>query len=196
MNGIMNLFERLRLSLRAARQPDPKGRVLFVGDEEFDERIVLPVEAAEWVRAEIEASRNFGNVHAADGGGWTDIRLRAAPPLDLAVLGLDFEAACAAVGRHLPEFRAVVTGTLDKPQKVFGGKAFGRSWLEALVLTGDPQTGVLSSVDVIRKGGAEEEERAAQMALSALAELANPRRLILVSWPQGTWWPLIPSAAA
>lgn len=191
----MKLFERIRLAVRTARQPNPRGRVLFIGDEEFDERVVLPVEAAEWVRAEIDASRTFGTAHErAEDGGWTDARLRAAPPMELSDLHLDFNAACAAVGRHMPEFQAVMTGNLDRPQKVFGGRAFGRSWLEALVLTGDPATGVLSSVDLIRKGAGDEEERATQAALSALAAVANPQRLILVSWAQGTWWPLLPSA--
>src|SRR4051812_12186326 len=99
----MNLFERLRIAIRAARQPDPNGRVLFVGDEEFDERIVLPVEAAEWVRAEVDASRDFGSAYATP-NGWSDVRLRASPPLELSSLSLDFDQACAAIGGHMPEF--------------------------------------------------------------------------------------------
>ena len=103
----------LRLLNLLTRRRSPR-RELFMHEDDWGQIEVLPASCADWCAQELARIGAFAAQHEApDGSGWTDMYVRKPGPATLESLAIPFGEAVDAIGRHLPAFDMVVSGTFS-----------------------------------------------------------------------------------
>ena len=157
-------------------------RELFVHEDDWGQIEVLPASCAEWCAAEMARVAAFADQHAAPGGiGWTDVYVRSQAPGGLADLGIPFELALAGIGKRLPPFDVVTSGTFSAPEPVPHVRAFGSAPNVGAVLVPSRDAGTLQMVTLVLDGGAAD----CAAVIAALAVLSSPRPLLIADWLRG-----------
>jgi hypothetical protein len=176
---LKRLIERLHGRAEAARE-------LFVHEDDWGRIEVLPASAAEWCAREHARIRAFAAAHEApDGGGWTDIYMRSAPPVALAEMRIPFAEACAAMRRQLAAFDVVASGTFSAPEPVPRVRGFGAA-NTGIIVVPDRDGACVAMISLVLNGA----DGDCAAVVAALGALVTPEPLVLVDWARGCIVPL------
>lgn len=176
------IFVRLRALFVPPAPAEPvASRVLFIEEDAWGEVEVLPASNADWCREELRKISAFSEEHRAPGdAGWTDIYIRKRPPSALADLRIPLAPTLNVLGRHLPPFDRVTSGSFYDPEPVRNAWGFGGSPKMALIVVGSEEDKIVRLIYVI----SDEKDGAARL-IAALESLPSSSRLIVVDWVRG-----------